>query len=181
MMKLTRVAAAAVAALGLASVLTAQEFPKAGPEHDLLKMDVGTWDAEVEAFGPPGAPPAGSKGSETSRMTAGGRYLVTDFKSDIMGMPFEGHGIFGYDAAKKKYVGTWVDSMSGAPSTSEASYDAAKKTMTGTMEGPDPMGRIVKTKAVTEYKDPNTRVFTLYNLEGGKETVSLRITYKRRP
>jgi hypothetical protein len=126
-------------------------MPQPGPEHEMLKKDVGTWDATVEFFMAPGAPPAVSKGTETVTML-GGFWQVNDFKSEMMGMPFEGRGATG--------------------------YDPATKTMTAMMEGPDPSGAIVKTKETTEWKDADTRVFTMYAPDG--QSVSMRITYKRR-
>ena len=86
-------------------------MPTPGPEHEMLKKDVGTWDATVEMFMAPGAPPAVSKGTETVTML-GGFWQVGEFKSEMIGQPFEGQGITGYDPAKKKFVGTWVDTMS---------------------------------------------------------------------
>jgi Protein of unknown function (DUF1579) len=164
-----------------AGAAAAAPMPKPGPEHDVLKKDEGVWDATVEATMAPGTPPAVSKGVETVKSTGGGLWYVNDFKSEMMGQPFEGHGVTGYDPIKKKYVGTWVDSMSSGLSTSEASYDPATKTMTAWMEGPDMSGKVVKMKAVTEWKDADTRVFTLYQPgPDGKEIPGLKITYKRR-
>jgi uncharacterized protein DUF1579 len=98
-----------------------------------------------------------------------------------MGAPFQGHGVEGWDPAKKKYVGTWVDSMSTALSLTESTYDAASRSMSGTLESPGPDGRPMKMRAVTQYTDDDTRVFTMY-MPGpdGKEAPSMRITYKRR-
>lgn len=153
--------------------------PKPGPEHEVLKNDVGAWDATVEMMGP-GAPPTVSKGAETNTMV-GGLWLVTDFKSEMMGQPFQGHGVSGYDAAKKKYVGTWVDSMSSGLNLGESTYDPKTKTMTGVMEGPDMSGKMEKMKTVTEWKDADTRIFTMYTTgPDGKEATAMRITYKRR-
>src|SRR5262245_43634678 len=84
-------------------------LPKPGPEHELLKQSLGTWNASVESWMAPGAPPSVSKGTETNVLTGGGMWLVTDFKSEFMSMPFTGHGVMGYDPGKKKYVSTWVD------------------------------------------------------------------------
>ena len=39
-------------------------MPQAGPEHEGLKGDVGTWDATVESFMPGAAQPMVSKGTE---------------------------------------------------------------------------------------------------------------------
>jgi hypothetical protein len=154
----------------------AGEMPQAkpGPEHEILKKSVGTWDATVEEMAP-GAPPKTSKGTETAKLV-GGLWLVSDFKSEMMGQPFEGHAVGGYDPSKKKYVGTWVDSMSASQWTSEGTLDPATKTMTDWMEGVGHDGKPTKMKAVTQWKDDDTRVFTMYM----GETPTMKITYKRR-
>ena len=188
--------------LGLAGLAMAQEkpaapagapqgmppLPKPGPEHALFKEGAGTWDAKVESFMVPGAPPSMSKGVETARVGCGGLCMITDFKgSFVMGPPstpptsFEGHGTDTYDMGKKRYVGSWTDSMSTGLSTSESTYDAATKTMTGWIEGPDMMGKVSKMRATTTMKDPNTRVFSMFNVgPDGKESLGMRITYTRR-
>jgi hypothetical protein len=177
-------AATALLAFALAAAVTAQEMPplpKPGPEHEVLMKDVGTWDATVEMFAAPGAPASVSKGTETVSML-GGFWQVTRFKSEMMGQPFEGMGTTGFDPAKKKYVGTWVDSMTPGLSTSEGSYDPATQTFTGMMEGPDMTGKVTRMRETVEWKDPDTRVFTMYapKAADGKEPVAMRITYKRR-
>jgi hypothetical protein len=111
----------------------------------------------------------------------GGFWLITDFKSEMMGQPFQGHGTMGYDPGKKKYVSTWVDSMTPSLSVGESDYDAATRTFTGWTEGLDYQGRPTRIKAVTVWKDPATRVFTM-SLEApdGKDMTAMRITYTRR-
>jgi hypothetical protein len=150
-------------------------LPKPGPELQTLKSTVGTWDATVEMTSAPGAPT--SKGTETVK-EVGGLWFVADFKSEMGGAPFEGHGVSGYDTVKKKYVGTWVDSMTTSMMSSEGTYDAAKKTMVDTMSGIGMDGKPAKWKAITEWKDDDTRVFSLF--DEGKTVPSMRITYKRR-
>jgi hypothetical protein len=147
--------------------------PKPGPEHANLKKLVGTWDATVEMVDG-SAPP--SKGTETNTAIADGLWIVTDFKSQMGPAPFEGHGVEGYDTTKKKYVSTWVDSMTTSVMVGEGTYDAASKTATDTIEGPGPDGKPMKMKATTEWKDDDTRVFTMFN----GEKPSMKITYKRR-
>lgn len=157
-------------------------MPKPGPEHEVFKNDLGTWDATVESFMAPGQPPTASKGVETNTMGPGGFFLITDFQSEFGGMPFHGHGTAGYDPIKKKYVSTWIDSMSPGHNIGEASYEPATKTLTGWMEGLDPMeGKVVKSKMVSHWKDDNTRTFSMYKtLPDGKEVLMMRITYTRR-
>jgi hypothetical protein len=150
--------------------------PKPGPEHQVLKGSVGTWDATIEHF-MPGQEAHTAKGVETAKLV-GGLWLVSDFKGDMMGAPFEGHAVAGYDSNKKKYVGTWIDTMSVGKYDTEGTYDAATKTMTERIEGPGMDGKPAKWKAVTEWKDADTRVFSMY--DDGKESPSMRITYKRK-
>ena len=186
-MTLTRVALAAVLGVAfLAGLAAAQQgappAPKPGPEHMVFKQDEGTWDAVVEMFMAPAAPPMTSKGAETNVMGCGGLCLISDFKGEMApGQPFHGHGTTAWDPAKKKYVGTWTDSMSTGIAMSEGTYDAAAKTMTGTMEGLDASGKVAKMKSVVEYKDADSRVFTMYMTgPDGKEVPGMRITYKKR-
>ncbi|MGH2398873.1 MAG: DUF1579 domain-containing protein [bacterium] len=179
-----RVLLAFTLACGLAVAARAAQdmppMPKPGPEHALFKEDEGTWDATVEMF-MPGAPPATSKGIETNTIGCGGLCLITDFKGDMMGQGFHGHGTAAYDSGKKKYVGSWTDSMSTGLAVTEGTYDPTTRTFTGWFEGPDMTGKVTKMRAVTEYKDRNTRVFSMYGPgPDGKEALGMRITYKRK-
>ncbi len=157
-------------------------MPKPGPEHKLFQQDVGVWDASVETFMAPGAPPMVSKGVETNAVGCGGLCLISDFKGEMApGQAFQGHGVTAWDPAKKKYVGSWTDSMSTGLAMGESTYDAAKKTATGWMEGPDMTGKVMKSKAVVEYKSADVRVFSMYQPgPDGKEALGMRISYTRR-
>jgi hypothetical protein len=169
---------------GPAAMRAGQEAPpspKPGPEHEVLKMDQGTWDAVVEFSPAPGAPMMTSKGVETNTIGCGGLCLITDFKGETApGVAFHGHGIATWDPHKKKYVGTWTDSMSHGLAHTEGTYDAAKKRFTGTMEGMDMTGQMMKTRSVGEYQD-NSRVFTAYTTgPDGKEVQVMKISYTKK-
>jgi len=156
--------------------------PKPGPQHDVLKMDVGTWDAVVESAGAPGEKTTTTKGVEVNTLGCGGLCLITDFKGEAMpGVPFQGHGVTTWDAAKKKYVGSWTDSMSQGMMIGETTWDAAGKKMSGSMEGPDMTGKVTKMRSVIQYGADGTRVMTAYiPLPDGKEVQAMKISYKRR-
>ena len=154
--------------------------PKPGPEHEILKMDAGTWDAVVEFVPGPGAPPATSKGVEVNTMGCGGLCLISDFKGEAMGSAFHGHGITTWDPVKKKYVGSWTDSMSQGIMVGEMTYDAAKKQATGWMEGNDMSGKVMKTRSVVDYT-ANGRVMTAFATgPDGKEMQVMKITYTKK-
>jgi hypothetical protein len=156
-------------------------MPKPGPEHAILKMDEGTWDAVVEFVMAPGQPAQTSKGVETNVMSCGGMCLISDFKGEAMGSPFSGHGVMTWDAAKKKYVGSWTDSMSSGLALMESTYDPATKKGSGWMEGPDMTGKVMKTRNEVEWKGDNSRVMTAWAPgPDGKEMQVMKITYTRR-
>ena len=165
----------------VSAVAQGPPMPTPGPAHEVLKAEVGTWDATVEIFGVPGDAPK-SKGVEIATLGCGGLCLITDFKGEMMpGVAFHGHGTTAYDSAKQKYVGSWTDSLSSGLLVTEATWDPATSTMNATMDGPDMTGRIVKMRTTTVHKE-GTRVFTMFEPgPDGKEAMSMRITYTRRP
>lgn len=150
----------------------AQEGPKPGPEHELLKKHVGTWDLTMKFGG------MESKGTVTYKMDLGGLWLTSHLESELAGTKFQGHGMDTYDPAKKKYVGVWIDSMSTSPMVMEGTFDAAKKTLTMVGDGPGMDGKPTKYKAVSEWKDENTLDFSM--TIGGGDQPAFTIVYKRR-
>ncbi len=149
-------------------------MPKPGPEHALLKKFVGDWDATVSMMGQE------SKGTSHNRIALGGFWLLTDFHADLGGIPFAGRGTTGYDPARKHYVGTWIDSMSPGLTLTHGSFDAGAKTYTERGTGPGEDGKPTKIKAVTQFPDDDTMIFTMYNVADDKDQEVLKITYKRK-
>lgn len=150
---------------------------KPGSEQKVLERMVGTWDATTTMHG---TPP--SKGVETSRML-GGLWLVSEFRSEMGGQPFEGHAMYGYDPDKKKYVGVWVDTQSTSFQLSEGTLSADGNTLTLSGEMKNPMGAgTVPVTFVDTFTDANTRLFAIKMPMpgGGGEMDMMTIAYKRR-
>jgi hypothetical protein len=171
---------AAALILGAAAGAYAQPppMPQPGPEHEVLKRDVGVWDVTMEIAPAPGMPPFTMAGVETNTLF-GGRWLLSEYKSDIMGQPFEGHGIVGYDPTKKAYVTVWADMMSTSLSLGESSFDAGTNTMTGWTEVADPAGGKTRAKTVSTWPGPDARVVKMY-LPPEAPQPFMTMTYKRR-
>ena len=165
-------AAAGLVVAVLAGGATAQEPPKPGPEYDVLKKLVGTWETSLAAGG------AVSKGTMTCKMELGGLWLVSSMDGEMFGAKFSGRGLDSYDAAKKKYVSVWVDSMSASPVLMEGTYDAAKKALTMAGEGPGMDGKPTKYKSVSEWPDDDTVKFSMSM--GDANQPAFVITYKRK-
>ena len=170
-------------ALLATSGLLAQDFaaPKPTSHHLALLRQVGTWDAEVRVFMAPGKPPAVSKGVQVNKLVPGGLWLTSEFKSDMAGMPFEGRGIFGYDTAAGKHVGTWVDSMvTGLALPVGSCKDDCRET-TLTFDGPGMDGKTVTYREVTVEKGPDATLMTMYIKDkDGAFVRNLEIAYTRR-
>jgi Protein of unknown function (DUF1579) len=167
----------------LATPTMAQPGAKPTDEHKILASEEGTWDGTIKSFmGGPDAEPMISKGTEVNTVMSGGLWVLSKFDGDFGGMKFEGRGQFGYDPVKKKYVGTWIDSLSPNLSVLEGSYDPKTKTMTYIGDGTSAEGIKYTQKMVTTAKDDDSRVFTLYMKvgEAKDEAKFLEITYTKR-
>ena len=78
-----------------------------------LHAGVGTWDADFK-MEMPGAPAMTSTCSEVVAPICGGKWTWSTFTGEMMGAPFEGHALTGYDSKAERIVSFWIDSMTGA-------------------------------------------------------------------
>jgi Protein of unknown function (DUF1579) len=146
------------------------------PEHALLRKDVGTWDAVLEVN--MGGPTQVTTGVMVARLICGGLWLVTEFKNET---GFEGHGVFGFDPAKGKYTGLWVDPMRTGLAPMEGSWDPVTKTMTMTAGLVLPDGRTIRWRETTETVNEDTQVWrSLMPAPDGGEVEVMKTTYRRR-
>jgi hypothetical protein len=158
-----------------------EAFATPGPDHKVLDALVGKWTVHVKWWMDAAAPPMESDGTSEAKWIMGGRYLEEEHKGQMMGMPFEGMGITGFDNLKKKYVGTWIDNSGTGIMTSEGTYDAAKKTMSGTCEMPDQtMSKYVPCRTVSTMTDANSHKMEFYMPDkSGKEFRCGELAYTR--
>jgi hypothetical protein len=179
--RLLLTAQCAVSTLALFAASAAAQI-QATAEHELLKSQVGKWDAEMKLFHAPGAEPEVEQCTETVELLPGGMWITSRFEGKIMGMPFTGIGTSGYDPTEKKFVGTWVDSMSPYMQTIKGEYDAATKTMTSTSVSRNPMnGEEVTYKEIGRTIDDDTRTFEMHMPnEKGEYVKMMEIKYTRK-
>jgi hypothetical protein len=173
-------AALVICSVSVSFAQEAQDFPKAGPEHEVLKKMEGEWNADITCH-VPGQPEMESKGTMTAKMDLNGFFLITDFQGKLAGQDFKGHGVTGYDPFKKKYTGVWVDSMSPGlyDVSGEVSKDGAE--FRETMEGPGPDGKPMKFRSVTTFKSKDEHSWTMYMAgPDGKEIKMMETKYTRK-
>jgi len=172
-------------ALSAVAATSTPEMPKmAEPEkaHQWLQQFAGEWNAEVQMTMDPSKPPVMSKGTQTARMV-GGFWLVAEDRGSFMDKPFKGIMTLGYDPEKKKYVATWVDSMTSHLWNYEGTLDDSGKILTLETEGPCPLRprKLTRFKDVVEIKSNDHRVFrTSVEGEDGKWTQPITINYRRK-
>ena len=152
-----------------------------GPHHKKLDPLVGDWTYKATFTMDPSTPSMEMSGTSTRKWILDGRFMQDDSKGDS-GMPFRGLGISGYDNAQKKYVSTWVDSMTTSITNSVGEVDASGKVFTYWHDEFNPMyGQRVKSREVIRIIDSNHHEMEFYSTPpGGKEFKSGHIKYERK-
>jgi hypothetical protein len=152
-----------------------------GPEHAMLAKNAGRWNATVKSWMDPQGEPEVSEGTEESEMIFGGRYLSSHFKGSMMGQPYEGMGTLGYDNVKKKYVGTWFDTMSTGIMSFEGDYNPETKEMVCHGRFTDAMtGQEQQCRMVSRFVSDDQHVFEMWGPDPtGRDVKWMEITYNR--
>ncbi len=156
--------------------LAQQEPPQPSGEHQLLKKEVGTWSGTMKFYPSPDAEPFESQCTEVNTMLKGDLWLITRFEAG----PFHGHGQFGYDTDKSKFVGSWVDNMNTNLGVMYGDANLETGELTMFSKGKDAAsGQWQDTKTVTSWDGDDKRVFTMYMKSGEQWNKSLEIRYHR--
>jgi hypothetical protein len=154
-----------------------------GEQHKKLAEIAGSWDATISMMFEPGAPPSTSKGTLTNKTVLGGRFLETEMKNEMMGMPMEGIGFLGYDNVNKKYTLFWIDNMGTVMSTAEGATDQSGKVLTlyGKMDDPTTGEHDKNVKYVYRLGDKDKFVFEIHDLTIGEpHTKVMEVVYTRK-
>jgi hypothetical protein len=152
--------------------------------HERLEYFVGEWETTTKLWmGGADGPAQESTGSATYSWLMAGRWLQENLTGTMMGMPFEGYQLLGYDNYRREYVAVWVDSFSTTLTQSSGLLDESGKVITlfGEMDEPT-TGELGKmAKYVTRIVDDDTFVFEVHDLGiGGDNTRVMEITYRRK-
>ncbi len=152
-----------------------------GAPHKLLARMAGSWNTKTRSWPEPDKPPTESKGTCELKMLFDGRYLQQECSGEMMGSPFSGVGVTGYDNHTKKFVSTWMDSMSTGIYFFEGTGSADGKGFTQESHYADAVQGPMKWRAVTRLVDDNSFVFEMYGThKKGKEEKMMEMTYTRK-
>jgi hypothetical protein len=154
-----------------------------GAPHKGLAKLVGSWTTKTRAWCPTGPDnsPMESTGTCEQKMIFGGRYLKQEYSGEMMGNPFDGINLIGFDNHTKKYVSIWIDSMSTGIYYFEGTAGGDGKTITQECSYDDPIKGPSVWRSVTRVVDDNTLEFEMYlTPKGGDEEKMMEMTATRK-
>jgi hypothetical protein len=157
----------------------APEFPKPTEQHEWLQQLVGEWTTAGECEMEPGNKIT-SKGAEKVR-SLGGFWIIGEGEAEVLGMKMQTQMTLGYDPKKEKFVGTFIDNITGTFWLYEGELDSAGKKLTLSAEGPRPDApdTTAKFRDVIEIKDKNHRTLTSFIEQDGKWVQMMTAEYTR--
>lgn len=154
-----------------------------GEQHKHLEHFVGDWDVTMKVYMTgPGSGAMESKGTASVKWVLGGRYLLEEYEGSMMGMPYNGMGMTGYDKGKNLYVTTWASTVDTQLLVLSGSRNPATGVFDYYGEMDEPMmnvfGRTIRNEV--RVLDENTHVVGVYDLHAGPDYKVVEIEYKRK-
>jgi hypothetical protein len=146
-------------------------------EHTKLAALAGTWDADVVCTAD--GKERKSKATMTSAPELGGRVLLSRFKGDMDGQPFEGIELRGYDKEKREFWTVWCDSMGTSCLTMRGTRDADGN-VTMKSDEFDCDGKPCVATTTERVLDGDHVTFDMKSTSAGSESQSMSIRYARR-
>ena len=153
-----------------------------GEAHQRFAEQAGDWDVTGKMWMAPGAPPEESTGKARIWTVMDGRFLMQEFTGSMLGMPFQGMGVSGFNNITGKYEGSWWDNMGTMIMHLEGTGDA-HGTVTDMAEFTDPFGARKYMKMVTTLEGKDHIVVEGYDAaapgSGGADRRVMELHYRR--
>ena len=151
------------------------EYMTPGWAHELMASHAGEWKSVTTYWMDPSAPPQTMEGTSKNEMIMGGRYLKSTHSGEMMGMPFEGMSIEGYDNAKKEFTSVWIDNLGTGTSISTGKYDKATNSIIyiGTVYEPTQGKDCVK--EIVKYIDKDHHTIEMYYVMDDRKLKQCRL------
>ncbi len=152
-----------------------------GPAHKALEAFVGNWKAEVKCWCEPGGAPQVSQGTAKANWILNGHFLEAEFHGEMMGKPFTGRSLMGYDNIKQTFNTVWVSDMQTSMLTSEGKGENGNKVITleGNTTCPSTGPKNISIKTVFRVISPDKHVLEMFHGSKGENAKTMEITYTR--
>jgi len=151
-----------------------------GPAHKSLEALAGEWKAEVKCWQQPGGAPETSNATAKTRWILNNHFLEEEFHGEMMGKPFTGKSIIGYDNTRQTFKMIWLSDVQTSIFVSEGKGEEGNKVITlqGKADCPATNQRDVQMKTVFRVLGPDKHIFEMYDGSKGNAK-TMEITYTR--
>jgi hypothetical protein len=152
-----------------------------GPAHHALDALVGDWKAEVKCWIEPGGSPEVTQGTAKAKWILNGHFLEEEFHGQMMGKPFSGRTLLGFDNTKQTFNSAWVSDSQTSMFVSEGTGDGGNKVITleGNASCPASGRNEIPMKTVLRLSSRDKHVLEMYDGSEGRDTKTMEIIYTR--
>jgi len=144
-----------------------------GEPHKALARLAGTWETRSRGWMGPDRPPVESTGTCEQQMVLDGHYLQQTYSGDMMGQPFTGISLLGYDNHTKKYQSIWIDTMSTGVYFFEGTASRDGRTIMQESRYDDPVHGPSVWRTVTRINGDNTIEFEMFLTPKGEQEIKM--------
>ncbi|HEY6228182.1 MAG TPA: DUF1579 domain-containing protein [Verrucomicrobiae bacterium] len=151
-----------------------------GPAHKSLETLVGDWKAEVKCWQQPGGAPETTRATAKTRWILNSHFLEEEFHGEMMGKPFVGKSIVGYDNIRQMFKMIWLSDVQTSIFVSEGKGEDGNKVITlhGKADCPATNQKDIPMKTVFRVVGPDKHIFEMYDGSKGNAK-TMEITYTR--
>jgi hypothetical protein len=156
------------------------EMSKPDEHHAKLASHAGTWNQTIKHWMDPSAPPEISQGVSTIKPIMGGRYMEDSVKSEMMGMPFEGKALSGFDKVAGHYFSVWIDNFGTGVMTMTGDYNSkGQLVLEGEFSDPMSPSGVSWMREVLTSQGPDRSMMEMYSKVEGEIVKVMEITGTR--
>jgi len=159
------------------------KYSEPSEHHRLMQPMIGTFHVVGKMWMDPSqSEPQVMTGKSTTEWILGGRFALTHYKSEFMGMPFEGMAMMGYDRFLQQYQSFWWDTMGTMTyqTVGTVTPDGKVFTFNGAMQDPSMGGAMVNTREIVRIINNNKHVMVGHHQQpDGSWMKMMELTYTR--
>jgi hypothetical protein len=153
--------------------------------HELLATTVGTWDVTIRVWSDPdpeAEPASETTGTAVGRWILGERFVETVYEGEVLGRPFEGLKIEGFDKATETYVSTWRDNLGTYTLVFKGQCEDSCRERTMSSSFLEPVSKqTFRLKGVTTITDEDAYTYESFiTTPNGQEFKNMELDAKRR-
>lgn len=157
------------------------EYMTPSATHEHMAKNTGEWITLTKMWWAPNTEATTWEGTSISEMILGNRYMKTIHTGEVMGMPFEGFEIVGFDNAKKEYSSVWIDNLGTGTPISRGTFDEKTKSISFKGMMFDPMtNKDYAFRQVIKMVSPDHHIMEMYSSAFGDEFLNMVVEMKRK-